>query len=104
MYYQSEILSSPHRITAYESAQPIQIFMLQTTTTMAIFADVGNEDLEAILENKDSKNTKSSIKASANILTSYCASNDMLLLCSIIFCRLLYLCIRQLGSVNKSVV
>jgi len=57
IYYQSEILSSPQRITAYESAQPIQTFMLQTTTTMGMFADVGNEELEAILENKDSKNT-----------------------------------------------
>jgi hypothetical protein len=38
------------RITAYESAQPIQTFVLQTTTTLARFADVGNEDLEAILE------------------------------------------------------
>ena len=67
IYYQSEILSSPHRITAYESAQPIQTFMLQTTRALAMFADVGIEDLEAILENKDSKNTKSSIKKSANI-------------------------------------
>jgi hypothetical protein len=50
IYYQSEIMSSPHRITAYESAQPIQTFVLQTTTTMARFADVGSEDLEAILE------------------------------------------------------
>jgi hypothetical protein len=49
-YYQSEIVSSPHQITAYESAQPIHTFLLQTTTTMARFADVGNEDLEAILE------------------------------------------------------
>jgi hypothetical protein len=50
IYYQSEIASSPHRNTAYESAQPIQTFVLQTTTTLASFADVGNEDLEAILE------------------------------------------------------
>jgi hypothetical protein len=50
IYYQSEIVSSPHRITAYESAQSIQIFVLQTTTTLARFADVGNEDLEATLE------------------------------------------------------
>jgi hypothetical protein len=49
-YYQSEIVSSPHRITANESAQPIQTFVLQTTTTMGMFADVGNEDLDAILE------------------------------------------------------
>ena len=37
-----------HRITAYESAQAIQTFVLQTKTTLARFADVGNEDLEAI--------------------------------------------------------
>jgi hypothetical protein len=29
---------------------------------MAMFEAVGNEDLEAILENKDAKNTKNSIK------------------------------------------
>jgi hypothetical protein len=50
IYYQSEIVSSPHRITVYESAQPIQTFVLQTTKTMARLADIGNEDLEAILE------------------------------------------------------
>jgi hypothetical protein len=49
-YYQSEIVSCPHRITAYESAQPIHTFLLQMTTTMERFADVGIEDLEAILE------------------------------------------------------
>jgi hypothetical protein len=49
-YYQSEIVCNPHRITANESAQPIQTFVLQTTTTMGMFADVGNEDLETILE------------------------------------------------------
>ena len=48
IYYQSEILSNPHRITAYESAEPIQIFVLQTTATMARFADVPSEDLEEI--------------------------------------------------------
>jgi hypothetical protein len=36
---------------------------------MAMFEAVGNEDLEAILENKDAKNTKNSIKTSVNIYT-----------------------------------
>jgi hypothetical protein len=49
-YYQSEIVSSAHRITAYESAQPTHTFMLQTTTAMVRFADVGIEDLKAILK------------------------------------------------------
>jgi hypothetical protein len=46
-YYQSEIVCNPHRITAHQCAQPIQTFVLQT---MGMFADVGNKDLEAILE------------------------------------------------------
>ena len=35
---------------------------------------VDDEDLEALLDNKDSKNTKTCIKSAVNILTAFCAS------------------------------
>jgi hypothetical protein len=38
IYYQSEILSSPHRITAYGSAQPIQtLFVADEVLPLVIF-------------------------------------------------------------------
>jgi hypothetical protein len=38
------------------------------------FASVDDENLEALLDNKDSKNTKTCIKSAVNILTAFCAS------------------------------
>lgn len=39
---------------------------------------VDDEDLEALLDNKDSKNTKTCIKSAVNILTAFCASRNIL--------------------------
>lgn len=42
------------------------------------FLSVDDEDLEALLDNKDSKNTKTCIKSAVNILTAFCASRNIL--------------------------
>jgi hypothetical protein len=42
------------------------------------FLSVDDEDLEALLDNKDSKNTKTCIKSAVNILTACCASRNIL--------------------------
>jgi hypothetical protein len=42
------------------------------------FVSVDDEDLEALLDNKDSKNTKTCIKSAVNILTAFCASRNIL--------------------------
>jgi len=42
------------------------------------FLSVDDEELEALLDNKDSKNTKISIKSAVNILTTFCASRNIL--------------------------
>jgi hypothetical protein len=42
------------------------------------FLSVDDEILEALLDNKDSKNTKTSIKSAVNILTAFCASRNIL--------------------------
>ena len=42
------------------------------------FVSVDDEDLEALLDNKDSKNTKTCIKSTVNILTAFCASRNIL--------------------------
>ena len=42
------------------------------------FVSIDDVDLEKLLENKDSKNTKTSIKAAVNALISYCATRNIL--------------------------
>ena len=42
------------------------------------FVSVDDEDLEALLDNKDSKNTQTCIKSAVNILTALCASRNIL--------------------------
>ena len=42
------------------------------------FVSVDDEDLEALLDNKDSKNTKTCIKSAVNILTAFGASRNIL--------------------------
>ena len=50
----------------------------KTTTNMARFVEPDDDDIEALLENRDAKNTKKAIKTALNILTAYCASKDVL--------------------------
>ena len=45
---------------------------------MARFVEPDDDDIEALLENRDAKNTKQAIKTALNILTAYCASKDVL--------------------------
>ena len=45
---------------------------------MARFVEPDDDDIEALHENRDAKNTKKAIKTALNILTAYCASNDVL--------------------------
>ena len=42
------------------------------------FVNIDDDDLEQLLENKDSKITKTSIKATVNVLISYCAAMNIL--------------------------
>jgi hypothetical protein len=45
---------------------------------MARFVEPDDDDIEALLENRNAKNTKKAIKTATNILTAYCASKDVL--------------------------
>jgi hypothetical protein len=45
---------------------------------MARFVETDDDDIEALLENRNAKNTKKAIKTATNILTAYCASKDVL--------------------------
>lgn len=42
------------------------------------FLSFDDEDLEVLLDNKDSKNTKTCIKLAINVLTAFCASRNIL--------------------------